>query len=167
MAGRPYKVTCLVSVSELESMDITTSRWDREWWHTTSKETAGSNPPAQDGRTDGGAKTWSQLRNRIQPVPWHRHLLLAEVNPSVCFLPPFFMQKTGMMAVPLSQAWSEDKALMPVRCCNIKLRGYARKVFEPRVAHLLNTWQSSFDLPGPWEREEYCLHLTSGNKRPW
>lgn len=156
-----------MSISELESMDITTSRWDREWWHTTSKETAVSNPPAQDGRTDGGAKTWSQLRNRIHPVPWHRHLLLAEVNPSVCFLPPFFMQKTGMMAVPLSQAWSEDKALMPVRCCNIKLRGYARKVFEPRVAHLLNTWQSSFDLPGPWEREEYCLHLTSGNKRPW
>lgn len=155
-----------MSVNELESVDISTSRWDSEWWHTTNKEIAGSKPSAQDRRTDWEAKTWSQVRNRILPVPWHRRLVLAEVNPSMCFVSQFSVHKMGMMAVPLSQACSEDKALTPMRCCDMKLRGYARKIFEPpSVAQLLNTQQSSFVLTDLREGEKYCLHLTTGKKK--
>jgi len=46
----------------------------------------------------------------------------------MCFVPQFSVHK---MAVPLSQRCSEDKALKPMRCCGVKLRGYARKLFEP------------------------------------
>lgn len=152
-------------ISEIGSTDITTSRWDHEQWHTTSKEITGSKPSAQGRRTDEEAKTWCHVGNRIQLVRWHGHLMFAKVNPSVCFVPQFSVQKMGMMAVPLSQTCSEDMSLEPMRCCNMKQASCKKD--PPPVAQLPNTWESKFVLAGSRERDGYCLYLTSGNKGSW
>ena len=87
----------------------------------------------------------------------------------------------GWWQLPLYQACSEDKALLPMRFWDMKLRGgrYARKVCEPpSAAQLLNTqllhdvlssllWEGKEVLSPPSNRKQKVLVVSATSAAVW